>query len=220
MWKDSRPKVKLEVISMEIVNGGLKAPVYETQAKSLKLSYVKRILSTDKTVWKSCFQAFMTGATVEDVFSSRCCLNNSVLCHIPKFYQEIIAGWAQLQAMVTPETAADIATEYLWFNPYITINGKSIFYKHWYSKGIKRIRDLLDDNNVFIGNQEIKNKYDLDVNFLEYYGLRSAIPYHWKVMLRQNTDLQHVRVDEVNPMYVLPSKRLYCKLLKEPQEII
>jgi hypothetical protein len=35
MWKDSRPKVKLEVMSMEIVNSGLKASVYEFQAQAL-----------------------------------------------------------------------------------------------------------------------------------------------------------------------------------------
>ena len=67
----------------------------------------------------------------------------------------------------------------IWFNSNIRIQNEPIFIKQLYEKGIVTFKDLLNDGKVmsFI---ELKNKYDVNINFVTYYGLLSAIPRNWK----------------------------------------
>ena len=58
--------------------------------------------------------------------------------------------------------------EYLWFNKFLTIKGKSINFKHWKEKGIKFMSDILDKNNSVNENLLHKNS-KLKQIFWKYY---------------------------------------------------
>ena len=78
----------------------------------------------------------------------------------------------------------DIRNEFLWLNPYIKVGRKSIFYQHWYTKGIKFICDILNaQGGDFIGTEELQEKINLQIYSLEYYSMRSAISGEWKLKL-------------------------------------
>jgi hypothetical protein len=42
------------------------------------------------------------------------------------------------------------------------------------------IRDLIGDNGIVLSYLEFKTKYGMPCNYLQYYGLVSAIPHEWK----------------------------------------
>ena len=113
---------------------------------------------------------------------SRCHLDISQF-HLPLFYHDLIAAWKQFRSYFHPKTARDICFECLWFNPFITVNKNTIFYKHWYRKGIRFIGDIVDNAGEFLNVDILEAKFDIQINFLEYYSLRSAIPREWKQKL-------------------------------------
>jgi len=64
----------------------------------------------------------------------------------------------------------------LWNNKEITIENKSIFWAHLFEKGICFIQDLLDENGKFLSLDDFQVKYDIHLNFLQYFQLIAAIP--------------------------------------------
>ena len=65
----------------------------------------------------------------------------------------------------------------LWFNNNITVSGKYIFYKEWYTKGVRTIADVLngDDNGNFLSFEDIRHMYNITTNILKYRGLISSV---------------------------------------------
>ena len=64
--------------------------------------------------------------------------------------------------------------EILWNNSYLEIGGKMVFYKACISKGILRIKDILNAHDNFLSFQDLKD------TFLDYGGLLAVILKDWK----------------------------------------
>ena len=66
----------------------------------------------------------------------------------------------------------------MWNNSIIKINGVSVFYKHWYRKGIYKIAQVVDDSKNFLSFENFQANFpELKCNFLEYQGMVSAIKH-------------------------------------------
>ena len=59
----------------------------------------------------------------------------------------------------------------LWNNEEITIENKSIFWAHLFEKGICFVEDLLDENGNFLSLDDLQVKYNIHLNFLQYFQL-------------------------------------------------
>ena len=68
----------------------------------------------------------------------------------------------------------------IWNNQDIKIDNKTIFFRTWFDKGVYTIKDLFDQNLDFLSYEEFKLRYQLQTNFLTYYGLINAIPQKYK----------------------------------------
>ena len=64
----------------------------------------------------------------------------------------------------------------LWNNREIKIEGKTLFWKTWFEKGIFLVQDLLNEDGKFLSLQEFQDKFDLEINFLQYFQMIAAIP--------------------------------------------
>ena len=73
--------------------------------------------------------------------------------------------------------------EIIWFNKKIKIQNKTVFYKKWYTKGIRCLKDLLKENYTLLSYNEFKTKYSIKTNELVYMGLIDAVPKLWKKQL-------------------------------------
>ena len=56
----------------------------------------------------------------------------------------------------TPHEINEMKEEILWNKHFITIGGKSIFYKAWASRGIQILNDLLDSHGVLFHFENLK----------------------------------------------------------------
>ena len=89
----------------------------------------------------------------------------------------------------TPE---DIMAQPIWLNDMIKIDNKYVFKQTWISNGIFFINDLIDEHGTFYNQQTVCEKYNLNINFLEYYGLIAAIPPDWKNKLRDCNKMENI----------------------------
>ena len=69
----------------------------------------------------------------------------------------------------------------IWINKGITIEGKSLYMKTWSERGVYFVQDLLKNNGKYISYEEFKTKYNIEVNFIYYCQILSAIPKNLKL---------------------------------------
>ena len=81
----------------------------------------------------------------------------------------------QLYNSSKPQYSTDILSINLWDNADIIIGNKAVFYRTWFEKKIYFIKDLYDENGNLMNYDQFVNKYDLRINFTEYYGVRAAV---------------------------------------------
>ena len=67
------------------------------------------------------------------------------------------------------------------------IANKVVWKPIWYSKGVKCISDLLDNDGNFLSCKEFEEKYGLQNSFLEYVSIIHAIPREWREQLKSKT---------------------------------
>ena len=70
--------------------------------------------------------------------------------------------------------------EILWNNSFVEIGGKMVFYKACVSKGILRIKDILNAHDNFLSFQDLKDTFHVWGTFLDYGGLLAVILKDWK----------------------------------------
>ena len=59
------------------------------------------------------------------------------------------------------------------------MDGKPLFYKKWYDNGIVQLNDIISSNGKFLEYNMLQAKYKLDIRFMDYCSLASAIPKTW-----------------------------------------
>ena len=95
------------------------------------------------------------------------------------FYRNILTVWQILNSKL-----ASVLMKLKWKHFGITALLRSaerrFFYKAWVSKGILRIKDILNAHDNFLSFEEIKDTFDARGTFLDYGGLLAAIPKDWK----------------------------------------
>ena len=67
----------------------------------------------------------------------------------------------------------------LWLNSHIRIQNTPVCYKAWCEKGI-RIKGIFNENGALHTVEYFQQKVDRIMNYLDVYGLVSAIPYRWR----------------------------------------
>ena len=206
IWKYKQPKIKKSTILKCKEEGGLNMTDFTVFDKALKICWVKRLCATADAPWKAIPNYLLSdvGGTLifQCNYKTNCLVLNKSL---PKFYKDVIAYWQELVQNV-PKTKNDVINQIIWNNQFIKINNVSVFYKNWYQNGVRYISCLLNDQKSgFLNMRSFQRKYQLKCNFLQYYGLLSAIPRTWKELLKS----QNEEVSSSPP----PIEKLTCKII-------
>ena len=130
---------------------------------------------------------------------------------LPLFYRNILTVWQILHSKV-PLSVNEIKEEILWNNRFIKIGGKTVFYKAWVSKGILRIKDILNAHDNFLSFQELKDTFHIRGTFLDYGGLLAAIPKDWKNAILHGNQ-EHTNEPKVTQLTVGNVSSKYARLM-------
>ena len=178
LWDGKKNKISRKQLYLNYEEGGLKIPNVYVYSQSLKLKWVKFLADESfNSDWKKLFTT-KNQPFSDFILQSNICQSDIKKLNIGnRFWVEVLEIWSKLHCKFNEEIncKSEHPQFFLWFNNKVKINRKSIFYRPWYSAGIKYVKDLIDDNENFYNFEEFKQKYDIDVNFLKYHGLIEAV---------------------------------------------
>ena len=180
IWCKKPDKVKRQVMYQDYVDGGLRVPNMEVIAKSLKLAWISRFLTTDvlsrKENWKAIPDHFLREYGGLN-FLLRCNYDKKFLnqTDMPSFYKQVLWYFLELKSLYESDNGQEMI---LFNNKEILVGNRTIFLKSWFEEGIVSIQDILSENGKFLSFQEFKQTYKIKCNFLNYYQIISAIPKH------------------------------------------
>ena len=163
-------------------NFGLKFPCLSTKDESLKIAWAKRILDNDES-HISPFLAINVRINLHMFF--RCNLNENDLstCWLQKpssFWVNVLSTWCKSNFRLANEIEFP-DEEILWLNSNIKINGRVVFIKEMYERGVNRVLDLKKDDKTFLNFDEFNTIHpNIRINFLQYHGLINAMPEQYK----------------------------------------
>ena len=178
IWDSKPSKIAYNVLIQGIQDGGLKLVDLETKVKSLKLAWVKRLLSTSSEMRKAAPSAFFNTCNITFYFEC----NQPPKTISPLFYQDMQNYWSEFREIKQP-TLEQIKNEIIWNNRYITVNKNPILWQSWINKGVLHIYDLLDSEGKLLDVKAMNQKYNIRCNFLNLLQLRQAIPFTWRQIL-------------------------------------
>jgi len=87
----------------------------------------------------------------------------------------VLNAWQKIVGP-TPDSKNEAENEIIWNNKFVTIAGKSVFYRSWYEAGVKYIKDLTTEDGNLMTLYVFQHTFGIKTHFLQYLGLLNAIP--------------------------------------------
>ena len=227
LWRNKKDKIKREVLFQKPNKGGLNFPNFRTTVKALRLSWISRLLNDSNAAWNAIPNSFFNryGGLP---FLLKCNYNSKHLDKsISSFYLELLDYYfKELHLYFQDEYNSDLI---LWNNRDITIEGKSLYWKHWVASGIYFIHDILNEQGKYLTYEEFKCKYKININFINYFQILASIPTNLKskavsTMRPLESSLQEHNIFNLSNNKSILLNKMRCKdyyaLFQEKAEII
>ena len=188
MWDNKKVKRKQKTLRNDYKDDGLKSVDIERKIASLKCSWVKQLYTENFQEWKIIPLHYINnffGKNFE--FHSNLNIPKNTLSYFPSFYKDILILRTKNYSN-QPSLPSTIVSQYLWFNIFIKIDSKVVFYKKFLGKKKKFfLNDLIKENGKFRTWEQIIHEFKIDKNlYFKWIQLVHAIPNHWKIKLTEN----------------------------------
>lgn len=209
IWDNKIAKIKKSTIIGDRENGGLNMIDFALMNKALKCIWIKRFNMNKNSAW-TVIPNEATSHLGGFTFLSLCNYNIKDIClnELPLFYEKMLQYWFEFK---NTQDNTDRYTKkmIIWNNRDIKINNKMIFLSTWFDKGISTLEHLLDPNLNFLTFEEFKLRYQLQTNFLTYYGVINAIPKECKRSIRQTDPPQEPLENSFHNLKTLTTKAIH-----------
>ena len=184
---------------------------FADEEKSLKAAWVNRYCSSDGHHWCAILDSQLVKFGGSFSFKCHYDLNFLDLEGLPVFYRNILTVWQTFHSKV-PLSVNEIKEEILWKNRFIKMGIKTVFYKACVSKGILRIKDILNVHDNVLSFQDLQDSFDVRCTFLDFGGLLAAIPKDRKNAISQGNQ-SHTNEPKVTKLTVGNVSAKYARLL-------
>ena len=202
IWSNKPDKISRKCIQLDYSKGGgCRMVNISLFIKSLKLTWLRRLLSAEST-WSNLFLT-MCNCKIEHIcqFGSQYSKNKAKTTSNP-FWKEFFNSLVDFMEQSKTDNMSDILLNPIWYNPKITIDNKTLFFKQIYNTGFHYIQDLLDNNGKFISYENL-NIHNFP--FTTFIGLRKAILKSWPQL--KNINAESYANFPTQPMFL----NLICK---------
>ena len=222
LWNNKKDKIKREIMKLPKDLGGMMVPDMTIKDYALKISWVTRINKQDNhwniflekdlpisinTLWKLNFNSTDAGMLIKNI-------PNRFIC-------DIIISWATYNFYI-PQKVNDIRNQIIWFNSHIKVNSQPIYIERLYRRNILYVHQFFSKQGIPLTHNQFQIKYEVQINFLTYYGLIAAIPKIWKVNMKTNhmeptTDTTNKALITVNKKDHI-SRQVYLDMIEQGQK--
>ena len=182
IWDEKRPRIIMTQLEKNIEDGGLRLPNIQVLNKAAKLTWIPKLLN-EKGPWQDLFN---------ESFSSRkeyiWMLDPLSMDYIKTktqslFWKDVFEAWKSYQKSIIDNV--DARTIPIW-NSYFVQNENLIKKRNELERnGLLFVNDLLMDIREFMGYQNFKEKFQVNINFVDFYSLMHSIPRPWKGQINQ-----------------------------------
>ena len=140
--------------------------------KASRLSWLKRIVDPDYSgFWKLYLNYLLQNEG--GLFLVQCNYEINQVTLPTTFYRELLEWWEKVREIEDPD---NIYKYVLWNNKEIKIDGKSVFYRHFFENNIKYTTDLLYEMSNIASFNVVRGAGLKSSNFLVWTGLRQSVP--------------------------------------------
>ena len=209
IWEGKNSKISKKTLVQNIENGGLKLCDFDIKIKALKISWINRLLDETEANWKILPKFYFGDYDLGVYFNAH--QKTIKKSTIPTFYKDIHNVWMS-NFKKDPITTKDLREESLWLNKNITCKRNTMYWENWVKHGITKIGHILNENGQFYSYEEIKQKYDIPCNFINMLTLRQSIPYKWRQMINDKSNL--IKITDTHPNIKLNTTEMYLPLTK------
>ena len=145
---------------------------YEEMIKALRLRWLIRVIDVDYTgFWKLYLNDLLR--KLGGIFLLQCNYDINQINIPSTFYYELLLWWSDLRESAD----SDSGYKYIiWNKKEILIEGKSVFYRHYYENNITYTKDILFEKTNIESFNTVKGKGLVKTIFLVLTGLRDSLP--------------------------------------------
>lgn len=222
IWDGKRNKIKLHQLYQDYRKGGLKLTSVRNFCESLKISWVKRLAPCENRVSKSCIlnNYFLQPYNSSLIWKGN--LNHSDVKFLKiksVFLNHVMVAWCRVHFIPLSDldSQEQKRSQMLWGNSHIRINNRPVFFRKWIDQNIIYVDDLLEPTGQFHSFDYLKNQLHIQSHFLEYCGLRTAIPWRFSENLSEVENIQDMAITHLQQTMFCPSRVHYTRLLTTVQ---
>ena len=183
LWKGKHPKIALSTLQAGRTHGGLNLCNFQIKQSSLYAAWAKKVMCNDAFSYVNDYLIKNTGylpwlANISASDIRKCTVINS-------FWHEVWFEWSKLNFKETDMVPKDdIIGEVIWANSNIRQNGTWLLNVKAIERGLFKIADIvLDDSTDFLPYANLTEKFGNVLTWLDYEGIKKAIPNTWKRFL-------------------------------------
>ena len=171
LWSGKPDKVNRTTVCMNYTRGGLKMMNVYMFEKQLKLKWLKYIIFQEGQAWYDLLPDAITDNSNIYIYGGQWLLNFHK--ELNPFWLQVATYWSELCALQPIKTNEDICNSSIWFNKQLS--ARYNFHLNWSRKGINFISDIIDDNGNVLSHENLRERYQINVNFLHYYSIQRIV---------------------------------------------
>ena len=96
------------------------------------------------------------------------------------FWKDVFKANNELWDKVEISNSKEVLAEPLFFNNKFKIGGNCFYFNEWSENQVLAVKDLVKEDGNFLSLEDFNQLYNLNVQFLEYYGCLSSIRQYLK----------------------------------------
>ena len=195
LWDNKNDKIKRTLTYQNYDNGGLKMVNVKAYLSALKITWLKRILSSDGKITKILYDLCPSVRVIKDRGGE---FANCLMHKMPNSYWfDVFKHYKKMVDSCTPRTIEELLDECIHYNRNICIANKVFYNKNWIDNGIIYVGQLFAKDN-FVSYTEFKAKFpNAKVHFIMFEGLIKSIKvYIKKLKLRLSDEIYQYILDK------------------------
>ncbi len=208
LWNGKKAKVKHSVLCASYENGGQNMVDLNSMINAQKVMLVKRYFESEYHVWKDGIDVLLEKYGGGNILFRSDYDVKHLGNDIPLFHREVLQIWSKIPK--------ENRSNFIWNNSKIQVNGKSIFYEHFFRSGMWYINDLFD-NNETISFDVWKQRGLTDRDYLRWRAIvQQCIPLNRLNINRWGeNDINIGHEDAYTVLRHVTAKKLYTILVSE-----